>query len=214
MLAGRPHEAAGNGSPRWMAAGPRSRGCTEPGLQAGSPLTPALACGCAFMIVPWRTSGAPERERTSHRARRGRARWHRGTDARRCPSSRRSSRARAAPGSPSGAARPRSGSRRRSASSREPGAFREFRRLHRFPPAEPEAVALHRPAETVGDEQAPGPRRSPLHMREHEPARRQLRGRGRTPRCAERSGAPRRRRTGTPTAVKTSPRGHLRRARG
>jgi hypothetical protein len=39
MLAGRPHEAAGNGSPRWMAAGPRSRGCTEPGLQAGSPLT-------------------------------------------------------------------------------------------------------------------------------------------------------------------------------
>ena|SRR5690349_5309696 len=40
MLAGRPHEAAGNGSPRWMAAGPRSRGCTEPGLQAGSPLTP------------------------------------------------------------------------------------------------------------------------------------------------------------------------------
>ncbi len=23
MLAGRPHEAAGNGSPRWMAAGPR-----------------------------------------------------------------------------------------------------------------------------------------------------------------------------------------------
>jgi SAM-dependent methyltransferase len=39
MLAGRPHEAVGNGSPRWMAAGPRSRGCTEPGLQAGSPLT-------------------------------------------------------------------------------------------------------------------------------------------------------------------------------
>src|SRR2546425_265056 len=25
MLAGRPHEAAGNGSPRWMAAGPRER---------------------------------------------------------------------------------------------------------------------------------------------------------------------------------------------
>ncbi len=25
MLAGRPHEAAGNGSPRWMAAGPRKR---------------------------------------------------------------------------------------------------------------------------------------------------------------------------------------------
>src|SRR5580704_5997177 len=25
MLAGRPHEAAGNGSPRWMTAGPRKR---------------------------------------------------------------------------------------------------------------------------------------------------------------------------------------------
>jgi hypothetical protein len=25
MLAGRPHEAAGNGSPRWMAEGPRER---------------------------------------------------------------------------------------------------------------------------------------------------------------------------------------------
>src|SRR5947209_1702006 len=37
MLAGRPHEAADNGSPRWMAVGPPSGGCTEPGLQAGSP---------------------------------------------------------------------------------------------------------------------------------------------------------------------------------
>jgi hypothetical protein len=36
MLAGRPHEAVGNGSPRWMTAAPRKRG-TEPGLQAGSP---------------------------------------------------------------------------------------------------------------------------------------------------------------------------------
>jgi len=25
MLAGRPHEAVGNGSPRWMAVGPRER---------------------------------------------------------------------------------------------------------------------------------------------------------------------------------------------
>jgi hypothetical protein len=37
MLAGRPHEAVGNGSPRWMTAAPRKRG-TEPGLQADSPL--------------------------------------------------------------------------------------------------------------------------------------------------------------------------------
>jgi hypothetical protein len=36
MLAGRPHEAVGNGSPRWMTVAPRERG-TEPGLQADSP---------------------------------------------------------------------------------------------------------------------------------------------------------------------------------
>jgi hypothetical protein len=36
MLAGRPHEAVGNDSPRWMIAAPRERG-TEPGLQADSP---------------------------------------------------------------------------------------------------------------------------------------------------------------------------------
>jgi hypothetical protein len=36
MFAGRPQEAASNGSPRWMAAGPPSGGCTEPGLQADS----------------------------------------------------------------------------------------------------------------------------------------------------------------------------------
>jgi hypothetical protein len=35
-LAGRPQEAVSNGSPRWMAAGPPSGGCTEPGLQADS----------------------------------------------------------------------------------------------------------------------------------------------------------------------------------
>jgi hypothetical protein len=44
MLVGRPHEAASNGSPRWMAVGPRSRGRTEPGLQAGSPAAYALSC--------------------------------------------------------------------------------------------------------------------------------------------------------------------------
>jgi hypothetical protein len=132
MLAGRPHEAVGNGSPRWMAVGPRSRGCTEPGLQAGSPLTPALACACAVMIVPWRTLGARQPERTSRRRRHGPARWHRGTGACRCPSPRRSSRARAVPESPSGAARPRSGPRRRNASDRGTWCPR-FARLHRCP---------------------------------------------------------------------------------
>jgi hypothetical protein len=44
MLAGRPHEAVGNGSPRWMAVGPRKRVHRTlagrprrlPGLQAAS----------------------------------------------------------------------------------------------------------------------------------------------------------------------------------
>jgi hypothetical protein len=47
MLAGRPHEAAGNGSPRWMAAGPRERvHRTRP----TGPLArrPALTCGRAL----------------------------------------------------------------------------------------------------------------------------------------------------------------------
>jgi hypothetical protein len=51
MPAGRPHEAAGNGSPRWMTVGLRSvrkdrRGCTEPGLQAGSPDIEPLPEAC------------------------------------------------------------------------------------------------------------------------------------------------------------------------
>jgi len=37
---------AGNGSPRWMAVGPRSRGCTEPGLQADSPAKGMSCRGC------------------------------------------------------------------------------------------------------------------------------------------------------------------------
>jgi hypothetical protein len=37
MLAGRPHEAVGNVSPRWMIAARANARRTEPGLQAGSP---------------------------------------------------------------------------------------------------------------------------------------------------------------------------------
>jgi hypothetical protein len=76
MLAGRPHEAASNGSPRWMAAGPRSRGCTEPGLQAGSPAAYAsdLPCNDAQ-----ESAGAFGGTRTSRRtpcqARPGPGRW-------------------------------------------------------------------------------------------------------------------------------------------
>jgi len=36
-LAGRPHEATGNGSPGWMAAGPRERLHRTPAYRAGSP---------------------------------------------------------------------------------------------------------------------------------------------------------------------------------
>jgi hypothetical protein len=37
MLAGRPHEAAGNGSPRWMAAGPRKRVHRDPAYRPTRP---------------------------------------------------------------------------------------------------------------------------------------------------------------------------------
>ena len=38
MLAGRPHEAAGNGSPRWMAAGPLHAGAQNPAYRPARPL--------------------------------------------------------------------------------------------------------------------------------------------------------------------------------
>ena len=44
MPAGRPHEAVGNGGPRWMTVASRQREGTEPGLQAGSPLYTLLTC--------------------------------------------------------------------------------------------------------------------------------------------------------------------------
>jgi len=75
-LAGGPHEAAGNGSPRWMAAGPRLRGCTEPGLQAGSP--PTHAAGLRFGSIMERQGhfrGTPAPDGTRCRVRRGRGRW-------------------------------------------------------------------------------------------------------------------------------------------
>ena len=43
MPAGRPHEAIGNGGPRWMAVG-CLRAVTEPGLQAGSSPNYCLTC--------------------------------------------------------------------------------------------------------------------------------------------------------------------------
>ena len=51
MLAGRPHEAVGNGSPRWMTAAPRKRG-TEPGLQAGVPPTPSSGLRARIGVHP------------------------------------------------------------------------------------------------------------------------------------------------------------------
>jgi hypothetical protein len=61
MLAGRPQEAVGNVSPRWMTAAPRKRG-TEPGLQADSPPYEVLTCDAAKHAA-WRgTLGAPTRQ--------------------------------------------------------------------------------------------------------------------------------------------------------
>ena len=52
MLAGRPHEAAGNGSPRWMTAGPRERAHrTRPTGR----LTPSMVLTCGGEV----SSGSP-----------------------------------------------------------------------------------------------------------------------------------------------------------
>jgi hypothetical protein len=56
MLAGRPHEAAGNGSPRWMTAAPRKRAHrTRPTGR----LTPVFGIG---KQVPVRVHGVHDRE--------------------------------------------------------------------------------------------------------------------------------------------------------
>jgi hypothetical protein len=47
MLAGRPHEAAGNGSPRWMAAGPLHAGAQNPAYRPARPLPATLTCTVA-----------------------------------------------------------------------------------------------------------------------------------------------------------------------
>jgi hypothetical protein len=79
-------------------------GVTEPGLQAGSPLTQALACACAVTGRPCSVSAPPERSPRRHRWPRGQGLPSQGTSAHGCPWPRRSSRTRDVPGSPSGAA--------------------------------------------------------------------------------------------------------------
>jgi hypothetical protein len=57
MLAGRPHETAGNGSPRWMAVGPRKRAHrTRPTGRLARRARP-LSCTLAA-LKPWRTRAA------------------------------------------------------------------------------------------------------------------------------------------------------------
>ena len=78
MLAGRPHEAAGNGSPRWMTAAPRERG-TEPGLQAGSPPHSLLPVGAqrGAPAITGLASGQGKKP-GPNRVRAGQARYPRG----------------------------------------------------------------------------------------------------------------------------------------
>jgi hypothetical protein len=49
MLAGRPHETAGNGSPRWMTAAPRQREAQNPAYRPAHPHHMAVACGGAVL---------------------------------------------------------------------------------------------------------------------------------------------------------------------
>jgi len=64
MLAGRPHETAGNGSPRWMTAASRPREGTEPGLQADSPPFIPLTCMGAVGRSASSVTVPPERDGT------------------------------------------------------------------------------------------------------------------------------------------------------
>jgi hypothetical protein len=51
MLAGRPHEAAGNGSPRWMIAAPPQAGAQNPAYRPTHPHNPLLTCGVALSLA-------------------------------------------------------------------------------------------------------------------------------------------------------------------
>src|SRR5262245_21110860 len=52
MLAGRPHEAAGNGSPRWMAAGPRHAGAQNPAYRPARPPLRLLPAPARSRLAP------------------------------------------------------------------------------------------------------------------------------------------------------------------
>ena len=52
MLAGRPHEAAGNGSPRWMTVASHNARAQNPAYRPTHPLFTSLTCGGA--LVRWR----------------------------------------------------------------------------------------------------------------------------------------------------------------
>ena len=54
MLAGRPHEAAGNGSPRWMTAAPPKAGAQNPAYRPAHPhpvQRPVAATGMSMITA-------------------------------------------------------------------------------------------------------------------------------------------------------------------
>ena len=65
MLAGRPHETAGNGSPRWMTVASRQREGTEPGLQAGSPPPRSVNWAAAAVARLSSVTVPPQRDGTA-----------------------------------------------------------------------------------------------------------------------------------------------------
>jgi hypothetical protein len=60
MLAGRPHETAGNGSPRWMTAASRPREAQNPAYRPAHPIQTLLTCGGAIANRSRGTCPVPE----------------------------------------------------------------------------------------------------------------------------------------------------------
>ncbi len=58
MLAGRPHEAVGNGSPRWMTAAPRKRGAQNPAYR---PTHPPRVFDRGIVTMPGSTGFRPRK---------------------------------------------------------------------------------------------------------------------------------------------------------
>ncbi len=119
-FAGRPHEAVGNGSPRWMVADRSTARCaeTEPGLQASSSLASPCPAETWSGLVP-QSADSPQELRAPSRPPPGSGRQSPATGGRRCRASRPRWRARAGTARSSPIRRGGSAARRSSGAGRE-----------------------------------------------------------------------------------------------